>query len=435
MQEEKIMMGYNECNASMNLDNFLGMVRAARELKTGNQLNTVLGMFKENFKYQYCKSTEIFQALFDDPTGAEYWRGWFAKPSLTVEAFTRLLATHTAVEYADKISKDAPPPMDKYYSSRKSIILTLRETAEMKCLPFIGELDALLGMKAGNIQLGVTWITNAKGVSKPKTLDQVRVYPLQTLQWFTDSPEHTELLPESLRLWWNTQTPMVSRVGGSKLKPQKQPPQTANEIEDHESFIRSLQVSYVNDTEIRIKSGNQRGKAFSYIDLGFKRENTKTLRTLLQILKLQDHLFHIGVAHGAGKVRNKAYDANRNILREISNKFCMFIKNTYNLQLPDNCQIFELLKNERPGTYGPKFTVSVLHAEDAYYGSYSRDELISEIEKLSERKAALEKRGDEDSENKLCQITDELNAAIKMAIEKKWIERHRAASYLNPPED
>jgi len=208
-----------------------------------------------------------------------------------------------------------------------------------------------------------------------------------------------------------------------------------NEIKDYKGFIRSLRVSYVSDTEIQIKAGNQRSKTYSHAELGFHREDTKEWLTLIQILKSKDHAYCLGVAHGAKKVRNKSYDANYKILREISKKFVSFLKETYKLQLPDNFQIFELIRSEHDGTYGLKFTISNFGTEDAHYDGYSKDELIAEIEKLSSRKAALKTSGDEDSEKQLFQITDKLGAAITMAMKKKWIERNRAASYLNPPED
>ncbi|MCX5847724.1 MAG: hypothetical protein NTW12_15435 [Deltaproteobacteria bacterium] len=204
---------------------------------------------------------------------------------------------------------------------------------------------------------------------------------------------------------------------------------------DPETFIRSVSISYLSDTEVSVKIGTKGPKTYSYNDLRFQRENTKAWRALIEILQSSDHLYHVGVAHGAGKARNKTYDANRQKLGEISKKFVSFLNETCKPQLPDDFKIFKIKKDVRPGTYEPKFIVSNRSTEDARYDSYSKDGLITEIEDLSLRKAALEKRGDKDSENKLYQIVDKLNAAIIIAIDKKWLERHRAESYLNPLED
>jgi len=210
------------------------------------------------------------------------------------------------------------------------------------------------------------------------------------------------------------------------------PTEEKSNILDPESFIRSLQVSYLSDTEVNIKVDKQRSKKYHHKALGFKRENTKGWRAFIQILKSADHLYHVGQAHGKGYERNKQYDANQNRLREISKKIVSFLKEAYKQQLPDNLQIFDLKKNDRPGTYEPKFIISKFGTDDVYYNSYSKAELIEEIEKLSELKGELEDRGDEDSESRICQITEKLNSAIAIATEKKYLDRHRAESYLNP---
>lgn len=207
-------MAMGKKNKSPYKDDFLNRIKAAHDLRPEDRLYSVMAMLKENLGHRFLRSQEIFEYAYDDPAGAEYWRGWFDKPGLTVEAFARLLATHTAAEYADNLGQEKPPrPIEMYSASREKIILTLREAAEMECLKFKGELDVLLGMRAGNeVSLGLAWITNSQGYSQPKTLDQVKVYPRQTIKWFADCPERAELLPESLRIWWATQSTMENMV-------------------------------------------------------------------------------------------------------------------------------------------------------------------------------------------------------------------------------
>lgn len=212
----------------------------------------------------------------------------------------------------------------------------------------------------------------------------------------------------------------------------KAPQENATEVKDSDGFIRSLQVSFVSDTEIKIKAENKKSKTYSNEYLGFNRENTKEWGTLIQILQSKDHIYHVGKAYGMGKIRNKKYDANRSMLRVISKKLISFLNVTHRQKLPGNFQIFEIIKSEKSGTYGPKFTISNLNTENAHYDNYPKDELIEEIEKLCKQRDALTDRGDKDSENKLLKIINKLQDAITTAVIKEWIPQHRATSYLNP---
>ncbi|TSA09600.1 MAG: hypothetical protein D4R73_06535 [Deltaproteobacteria bacterium] len=219
---------------------------------------------------------------------------------------------------------------------------------------------------------------------------------------------------------------------------------------DPDAFIRGLKVEFCSDTSINLQPKGKKLQNATSKEMQFDRENTKEWLTLIKILKSEDHLHNIGKAHGTAstaveidgkvrkvdnKVRCEEYDAKYKILRSISKKFVRFLNEKYKLQLPESFQIFELIKNEHTGTFGPKFIVSELSTEDAHYDSYSKDELIKEIEELSSRKAALEKRGDENSEKNLHQITDKLNAAVILAMKKQFLGQNRAKSYLNPSKD
>jgi len=204
---------------------------------------------------------------------------------------------------------------------------------------------------------------------------------------------------------------------------------------DTEKFIRSLSVSYENDEEIKIKVANQRARSYSDKELGYNKTMSQEWRLFIHILRSPDHSYHIGVAHGAADTRNKSYDANRRKLVEISKKFVSFLNRTYEAQLPDGFKIFERIKNGPRGTYRFKFTISDYSIDTAQHGALSKDELMKEIERLSKHKAALEERGDEDSEKKEHQIEDELNAAVIKAIDNGWLDRNRAKSYLNPQKE
>jgi hypothetical protein len=215
-----------------------------------------------------------------------------------------------------------------------------------------------------------------------------------------------------------------------EIKPQKQPPQTANEIRDYESSVRSLQVSYVSDTEIRIREGGKRAKTYGMKELGFKKESPNTWKALIKILNSQEHFFCVGKAHGANRERKKSYDSARKVLVEINKKLVSFFNETYQLQLPERYKVYELAREEQPGTY--RFTFEIKRHSDADIEGFKKlsKDLLSQIEVLSEQKRILSKRGDEEAETQKYKIEDQLNAAVAIACESGWLGPNRARSYL-----
>ncbi|MBN2180141.1 MAG: hypothetical protein JW743_12035 [Deltaproteobacteria bacterium] len=203
---------------------------------------------------------------------------------------------------------------------------------------------------------------------------------------------------------------------------------------DPECYIESVSISYKNGLDIIVRVGNGDPKTYSYEDLGFRREDTKTWLAFIQILKSEDHLYYVGKAHGSRKIRNKQYDAHQQILRDISRKVVEFLNVTYKSQLPSNFHIFQRIHSERPGTYGPKFDVPPPSINDVDYTDYPKAELIAEIERLSEEKKTLELQGGNNSKDMLSQIMAKLEAAIEVASKKEFLGPNRIKGYLNPGE-
>ena len=65
----------------------------------------------------------------------------------------------------------------------------------------------------------------------------------------------------------------------------------------------------------------------------------------------------------------------------------------------------------------------------------SQEELIRKIENLSSKLKYLSNHGDEDSEGEINKIQDTLYLAMKAALNKGWLTRNRADSYLKPSEE
>ena len=210
------------------------------------------------------------------------------------------------------------------------------------------------------------------------------------------------------------------------------------EIQDNDSFIRSLQVSYVSDTEIRIKGGDKNAKIYEKKELGFIKDKSKTWVAFIQILTSQDHFYRVGKARGAKKKRKESYDVGQKILLEISKKMVFFFNKIYQLQLPEKVKVYELVpdKKEAPGTYRFKFQIEKHNDADIEgFNKLSKEELLEKIEKLSERKLKLSNKGDEEKEAQTEKITNQLYSAVGIALKKEWLQENRARGYLKPQDD
>jgi hypothetical protein len=207
---------------------------------------------------------------------------------------------------------------------------------------------------------------------------------------------------------------------------------------DMENFIRSLQVAFVNDTEIRIKGGNKNAKKYDKKELGFIKENSKIWDEFINILKSNDHYYHVGKARGAKMVRKKSYNVAQKVLVEINKRLVSFFNETFQLQLPKNYKTYELIpyKNDAPGKYRFKFKIkNNSDADIKGFEKLSKDELLSQIETLSGEYRKLSKEGNEEAEKKILKIKDQLNDAVVIACSEGWLAQNRARSYLNSQDD
>jgi hypothetical protein len=207
---------------------------------------------------------------------------------------------------------------------------------------------------------------------------------------------------------------------------------------DHETFIRSMQISFVSNTEIKIKSGNKKSRVFNQKELGFQKNNSNIWNALIEILKTSDHFYRVGKARGTGKIRKTSYDVNQKILAGINKKIITFLNKQYDAQLPDNFKVYELVPEgqEAPGIYKLKFQICNLDSlKENDYKDYSKEKLLSEIKKLSSESAKLSSKGDEVSGQKENEKRSQLNSAITIACEKNWLTQNQARTYLHTKQE
>lgn len=425
-------------------------------LPASKYLYFIRDQFRENLKFHYCSSNQIFQAACDDPNGFAYWQGWFNKLRLTVEDFARLLAIHGAVEYSDTcvghkdcVLKDQTGTQIKpqraslefYKIRREKVISILLEASKMDkasdALRFEGEVDALKAKNA-DVMIAHGWVREG---DKLWSLTKVDLYPHSTLEWFVAVPERAELLPKSLCVWWtNSKRMEIKDTLGAEQRATKKEGTTSNKMTSEsapELFMQSLQVSYLNDTEIKIKVGHKKPIIYKQEELGFKKHKSKIWQELIGILKRPDHTHYVGKAYGLNKTRKRSYDVSQKILVEINKKIVTFLNGKYNSQLPEKFKVYELIPNKKQEAGAYRFKFQICNFDDSghsknKYEDFSQELLIAEIEKLSSALGLVSAQGDEGAEKRIEQIKNELLPAIEIACKKEWLPPNRAKSYLNP---
>jgi len=115
---------------------------------------------------------EIFQAVYGDPSGRNYWDAHLSE-SVRVYTLAHILSAHLA-ESAEQLE-----------TARIAIIRAFRDAAQAGERWFIGETTPLLAVEDGQ--------TNFEG------LGQVKVHPRAAVEWLLSKPKREHLVPNSLR--------------------------------------------------------------------------------------------------------------------------------------------------------------------------------------------------------------------------------------------
>lgn len=136
------------------------------------------------------------------------------------------------------------------------------------------------------------------------------------------------------------------------------PPEQTNP----ETFIRSLQISYLDNTEVKIQ---YKGKRMNYTceSIGFRDSKTKGWKTFLEILESTDHVYRLSPAYSINKetqqkVRIKNYDKRLQLLKAINEKFISFLtRQPYEVNFPPNFKLYERQPAQGKGAYSFKFQI------------------------------------------------------------------------------
>jgi len=212
---------------------------------------------------------------------------------------------------------------------------------------------------------------------------------------------------------------------------------------DPESFIRSIEMKYRDNSEIDIRIKGGHWIAYNNTDLGFISPAKKTWKDLLSVIEGESQYIRLGPAHATpyttGKMsersmplkpftsvvdededdykakrsgvkpdqkltietqravqdtgvnrkpikhRVKEYDRRRQRLREINKKLINFFNNKFNASLPEGFKIYRKVEAKKTGVYEYKFQIvgspDIVH----YYQFGNKDEYMVAIRDLQNK--------------------------------------------------
>jgi hypothetical protein len=132
----------------------------------------VMGLICDAMAFGVRVEAEIFQAVYGDPSGREYWDAQLSEP-MSVFSLARLLAVHKAenaqqLEYAEIAALRA-----------------FRDAAQAGETLFLGETAPLLAI--------------GDGYGPFDGLSDVKVLPRAAVEWLLAKPKREHLVPDSLR--------------------------------------------------------------------------------------------------------------------------------------------------------------------------------------------------------------------------------------------
>jgi hypothetical protein len=131
-------------------------------------------------------------------------------------------------------------------------------------------------------------------------------------------------------------------------------PEALNKLEEK---VAQTRMTFENDSSILLELPDKPSVEYNCKQMGFRSQETKTWRMLIDILSSSPHIFNFGIAYtypdGSKKNRQKCkdYDARWKLLDELNKKLLVFFKREFGWNFPNG---YKLYKNSATGSDGEK---------------------------------------------------------------------------------
>ena len=132
-----------------------------------------------------------------------------------------------------------------------------------------------------------------------------------------------------------------------------------------EEKISQTKMSFENDSSILLELPGKPPVEYNCRQMGFRSQETKTWRMLIDILSSSPHTFNFGVAYiypdGSRKNRQKCknYDAKWKLLDELNKKLLVFFQREFSWGFPQGYKLYKDDVTAKDGDKSFKFTAGV----------------------------------------------------------------------------
>jgi hypothetical protein len=280
-----------------------------------------------------------------------------------------------------RTSTNKPHEKQEVFIPVDGVELTNQWAVDWKCLFDLARQGVLIPDEPKHIQNCIDCDFGMLSNYPPDEIDgyfSQWLYNPQTIEKF--EAEHPDII-EAWQKKVKTSDDKEQKQDATETTPAPQIKPLANTDTEAEEFIRSLQISYLDNTEVKIQ---YRGKSKNWNcdALGFRDSNTKEWKDFLGILKDRDHVYILGPAYSINKgtqqkERNTDYDKNLKLLKEIDKKLIIFLNKNYPVIFPEKFHLYERRPDKGDGIYSFKFKTP--STKPSYK---SKEQALDRLEKL-----------------------------------------------------
>ena len=161
---------------------------------------------------------------------------------------------------------------------------------------------------------------------------------------------------------------------------------TTEALRELENQISQVKVRFENDSTIILELPGKKSVEYNCKQMGFRSQETKTWKMLMDILSTAPHTFNFGVAYiypdGSKKNRQKCkdYDAKWKLLDELNKKLLVFFKREFNWNIPNGYKFYKIAVTGNDGDKIFKFIVECLSSKDEAVSLASIEERFQSLD-------------------------------------------------------
>ena len=209
-------------------------------------------------------------------------------------------------------------------------------------------------------------------------------------------------------------------------------PEAVRKLEDK---VSRLKISFESDSTILIELPKRKPVEYKYSQLGFRSNETKTWKMLINILSSAPYTFEFGTAYfypdknkSTNRQKIREYDAKWKLLDELNKKLLAFFRNEFAWEFPHGYKLYDYATLGNNGERRFKFIVQPSSSRDHKVAfseiekpflSLDENELIKKIRQLNNDDDWQLNNGED-----LNELPDTLVAAINIGVENfRWDEK------------